>query len=281
MTRPERIILEGRKARLDGSNGQGLSADLGSFVQTINRNSVVGRNHDRLPHNVCWKVDAGPLSICIVELEPQLRRLIWIDEATTDFPLGPEASYQPRRLATPYVVLKVPFLKGRIVPRAELFYRNEPLRYITDPLYWPNLLNVSPNAYGCKAWICTQYLESERTQPGIVEGLEALLNHLWGGGFNRSSELHEGMSGFSKAKADELDPRVTDLDLWEKESIKAPRFVLTISWKPVGMTVDELIDEELRRHRVCRDLGTTGELANLLVTHSAKSSRGARRGKGS
>ena len=93
-----------------------------------------------------------------------------------------------------------------------------------------------------------------------------MLNHLWGGGFNRSSEQHEGSSAFKKAGDDKVDPRVTDVDLWEKECIKDPRFILKVSWKPVGVTIRQLIQEELTRHKAVRDLSRTKELVNLLST---------------
>jgi hypothetical protein len=197
--------------------------------------------------------------------------LSWI-HPESPLPFGPQAIYTPRRLATPYVVLKVPFLHGQIIPQAELFYRNRPLAGLDDELFWSNLLNVSPHAYGCRAWICTQYLKTERPQLGVTAGLDALLHHLWGGGFNRSSEQHEGSSAFKKAGEDKIDPRVTDVDRWEQESIKNPRFVLDVKWKPVGVTVRKMIQEELDRHKAVRDLGRTGELVNLLsATRQPKS----------
>jgi len=272
MTKPERIVLEGDKAVVCGVEGGDLEADLEALAGAVNRNSVLGLEEECLPDNICWKVQAGPLTVCIVQQEPQLRRLLWIDEAS-QLAFGPEARYRYRRLAHPYVVFKVPFLNGRIIPRTELFYRNEPLRRLSDELYWPNLLNVSPNAYGCKAWICTQYLSKEAFANGLQSGLHALVTHLWGGGFNRSSEAHEGASGFSKAKADKLDPRVTDLDLWEQESVKDPRFILQIQWKPVGLTVRQLIENELRVHRVLRNLGSTAEWINLVLSTANGKSR--------
>jgi hypothetical protein len=115
-------------------------------------------------------------------------------------------------------------------------------------------------------------LKTERPQLGVTAGLDALLHHLWGGGFNRSSEQHEGSSAFKKAGEDKIDPRVTDVDRWEQESIKNPRFVLDVKWKPVGVTVRKMIQEELDRHKAVRDLGRTGELVNLLsATRQPKS----------
>lgn len=264
VTTMEEILLSDETFEVRGGDGEPFSGKIGDLIEAVRKNSVVGFDKTPLPkHNLAWKVEAGPLTICIVELEPALRRLEWIDPKS---PLlyGPEAVYTPRRLATPYVILKVPFLGGRMVSKAELFYRNRPLASLDDELYWSNLLNVSPHSYGCRAWICTQYLRRENPLPGVTPGLHALMHHLWGGGFNRSSEQHEGSSAFKKAGEEKVDPRVTDVVRWEKESVKNPRFVLDVNWKPAGVTVGRLIQEELDRHKAVRNLGRTGELVNAL-----------------
>ena len=260
----EEILLTNNEFEVRGGDGEPFRGTLAELLDAVRRNFIVGLDESPLPkNNLAWKVEAGPLTVCIVELEPALRRLEWID-AKSPLPFGPDAVYKPRRLATPYVVLKVPFLHGRIVPKAELFYRNLPLAGLDDELFCSNLLNVSPNSYGCRAWICTQYLAHENPQPGVTPGLHALVNHLWGGGFNRSSEQHEGSSAFQMAAQDKVDARVTDVDRWEKESIENPRFVLDVKWKSAGVTIGRLIQEEIDRHKPIRSLNRASELVNLL-----------------
>ena len=262
----ERIVLEHNQARVEGGDGAEIVSGLNDFIRGINRSSVRGFDEQPLPkNNLAWKIDVGDFTLCLLEQDPALHRLLWLDPKSQD-DLGPDAVYAPRNLATPYVVIKVVFRGGLILPRAELFYRNAPLTHLDDELFWPNLLNVSPHSYQCTAWICTQYLHHEGIQPGVASGLHALLKHLWGGGFNRSSELHEGASGFSKACQDKVDKRITDVERWEAESIKDPRFVLGVNWKPTGLTVRKLIENELQINRVVRDLGNTGELVNILMS---------------
>jgi hypothetical protein len=260
----ERIILQGSEARLTGGDGADAQTDLAGFVAAVAREHVRGLDAEALADHVKWQVGRGHATVCIVQLEPQLRRLMWI---APDSPqrYGPGAKYTERRLATPYVVLKVPFLMGRIVGRAELFYRNEPLRSLDDALYWANLLNVSPNAHGCTAWLCTQYLRAEGQAAGVAAGLHALATHLFGGGFNLSSEAHEGSSGFGKAQKDGIDPRVTDVDRWEAASVADPRFVLGVKWAPTGLTVRQLIETELRTIGGARSLATASDLAAVLL----------------
>jgi hypothetical protein len=176
-----------------------------------------------------------------------LRVIQWISDESP-VPFGPEATARPRRLATPYVILKVPFRRKRIQHRVEVFYRTQPLQSLRGPggqLSWPNLLNVSPRAHGCLCWFCTQYLEQEGPLRGITAGLDAVTHHLWGGQFNFSSEAHEGQSCFSKARDEGIDPRVTDIDRWEAASLADPRFVLHVNWAATGCDVQTLVLSEL------------------------------------
>jgi hypothetical protein len=161
----------------------------------------------------------------------------------------------------------VPFLHGKITSRVELFYRNQPLKSLDDELLWSNLLNVSPHAYQCRAWLCTQYLATELAgASGITGGLNALMHHTFGlGGWNWSSDLSEGKSAFTLAKEMNVDPRVTDVNRWEAESQADPKFVLQVAWKPVGVTVRQLIQDDFKIHRAERNLGQTSEMVSLLL----------------
>src|SRR5260221_9899358 len=98
---------------------------------------------------------------------------------------------------------------------------------------------------------------------GVTGGLNALMHHTFGlGGWNWSSDLSEGKSAFTLCRELNVDPRVTDVDAWEKESLQDPKFVLHVPWKPVdaGLTVRELIQDELRLNRAERNLGQTSEM---------------------
>ncbi len=271
----ERIVLKGAEVLVTGGDGADLRAAVPAFVAALGREGVQGMDPEALADNVKWLVRRGDAVVCVVELKPHLRRLKWI-AADSPHRFGPKAMYHERRLATPYVVLKVPFLKDRVVGRAELFYRPAPLRTLDDALYWPNLLNVSPNAHGCLAWLCTQYLGTEAHAPGVAAGLDAIVHHTFGGGFNLSSEAHEGASAFGKAQKDGLDPRVTDVDRWEAASVADPRFVLSVGWKPVdGLTVRKLIEKELTLLGGGRTLATAADVAGVLVGLAGAAEKGA------
>jgi hypothetical protein len=264
----EQLVLEGNQFHVTGGDGGGFDGELSDLVEAIRKASVTGLDAEPQPrHSVRWKVVGGPLTVVIQELDPELRRMMWIAPDSPQ-PRGKEARYEPRQLATPYIVLKVPFMHGRVTGRVELFYRNRPLEKLDDELYWSNLLNVSPHAYHCKAWLCTQYLAHELAgaPPGVTSGLNALMHHTFGlGGWNWSSDLSEGKSAFTLAKEMDVDPRVIDVDRWEQESLADPKFVLQVPWKPVGLTVRQLIQDEFKINRAERNLGQASEMVNLLM----------------
>lgn len=250
-------------------------------IEVIQDESVLGFDEDPIPPATRWHVRCGALQVLILELNPGVRRMSWIHPDSPE-PYGPEAVYRPVAVATPYVVLKVVFARGRLQPLCELFYRNEPLRSLDDTLYWPNLLNVSPGSYECIAWLCTQYLLKELRQQQVRlkkrkltagEQVEALTTHLWGGGFNLSSDVHEGNSCFAQAKEHGIDARVTDVDRWVAATAEQWDFVLDVEWKSTKWSVRKLIERELERAGLPRDFSNTGELLSALQSRRPRRPR--------
>ncbi len=244
-------------------------------IGAIQSEGITGMTEEPLRECVRWRVKCGAWTIYVLELKPGLRWIRWIDPKSP-IPFGPDALYSDYKLATPYVVLLIPFKDGRVQSRCEVFYRNEPIENLDSKLFWSNLLNVSPNAYGCIAWFCTQYLakelklKSRRSRQVLTFSgqLDAVLTHLWGGGFNRSSEHNEGQSCFSKAVEDRIDARVTDVERWQAESVADSNFVREVEWKSTKLSVRRLIMRHFARAQLPRDLADTGELVNVLLARS-------------
>lgn len=130
----------------------------------------------------------------------------------------------------------------------ECFFRNEPLRKVTDELCYPALLNCSkfhgdPKSNGAPlSWICTQHLKRTKlmnsTDPAdrLNGGFEAVRYCLLETGFNLSSEHHEANSWYGASKG--IDPRISPIENWEKETDKNPLFVLDVPWIKTGYTVE-------------------------------------------
>jgi hypothetical protein len=268
----ERIVIEGTEARLTCDGGQSHVLPVPEFSRVVTESTVYGMQDEPLADNVKWAIHCGHLTVIIVEFKPEVRLVKWVT-AASPARYGPEAVYSNRRLATPYVVLKVPFRSGRVMPRVEVFYRNEPLSSLEGPggeLFFPNLLNVSPVSHGCISWFCTQYLDRAEPTVGIAQGLNGVSHHLWGGAFNESSEAHEGKSGFSLTAERRIDPRVTNIDRWEAESSKDPRFVLGVNWLTTAHTVRQLLEMEWAVHALAPAPRDAKTLGNIMLRWSQK-----------
>ena len=102
--------------------------------------------------------------------------------------------------------------------------------------------------------------------PDMATQLQVVVQHAWGGGFNYSSEAHEGKSCFSKAVEDKIDARVTDPRRWQEETRRDASFILQVPWKSTGMTVRKVVEGHLKRLGALRDVAAPGELASLFIS---------------
>jgi len=283
----DRLVVEGARVRVDLPGSSPMTTPLADLLETVRHHGVRGLDEEPLADSVRWRVECGALTVFILELKPMLRAVTWIDPKS-EIPFGEEATYRTFRLETPFVVLKVPFFKRRLVHMCELFYRTAPLQRLDDPLFWPNLLNVSPASYGCTAWLCTQKLGHplgpgglglppalrRASRPGgVVDQLDAVVTHLWNGGFNRSSEEHEGSSAFEKSVKERVDRRLGCVERWEQASLEEPGFTLGVDWKPTGLTVRTLIEKQLGAVREARPLDTAAELVSALLGRNRTKTR--------
>jgi hypothetical protein len=85
--------------------------------------------------------------------------------------------------------------------------------------------------------------------------------HFWGAGFNRSSEIHEGMSYWTASRS--LDPRFQTLETWEQASQEHPFFPLEVSWTPAQATIGSVIEGMMARLSP-RTPATVAQLSRLL-----------------
>lgn len=265
----EKITIEGKHVSLTSNNSTAdtHTTSVQQFVEGIVESTVCGLSSEPLPDNIKWCVQCHKLTICIVQLTPEMRWIKWLAD-DSPHPFGPGATYVERQLATPYVVLKVPFWGQRIVPRIEVFYRNHPLESLEGDggaLFWPNLYNVSVNAYDCTAWYCSQHLAEARVCTKLQAGLNAVVHHLFGGGFNASSEAHEGLSTLGLCVKENVDPRVTDVKRWAEASKQDPRFVFKVNWKPTGLSVMDLVERELKFHKLSAYPQNVRAVGNIVL----------------
>ncbi len=236
------------------------------FCGLVSENTVSGMHDEPIPDNVKWVVRSGKLTVYILELKPELRRIKWVAEAGAK---ADENGYKFRKLATPYIVMSVPFYGGQLQPQLELFYRTEPLTSLDNPLSTCNLLNVSMGSrvagmHGFKTWVCTQYLNTKYCK-GTADILTEIISHVFGGGFNRSSDRNEGASGFSTYEAAMCDERVKNVERWENESEKNPRFVLDVDWLPAKATPRDLIHFRMKQFAAVEAPDSAKAIGNIML----------------
>jgi hypothetical protein len=245
------LTIEHHAVTLTTEEGQTIRAEDSCLEEMIRQEVLPPLGDEALPDGVKFFEYHEPFFVVVHQLPPHVRRLRWI---TSDSPaaFGPEATYRSVRISIPYVITFAVFYRCArglaIAPMNELYFRNEPLRSRDDPLGFPALLNISAISAPARwrSWICTQYLQTSSKSPWTQQ-LSALLEHTWNGGFNLSSEQHEGASWYGKSQDVHAD--LHPVERWESATTRNEAFALTVPWKPVEMNVGQLMSQILRECR--------------------------------
>lgn len=203
-----------------------------------------------IPDGVKFMRWRKPYLLAVHEHPPMLRNTRWI---TKDSPsaYGAGTVYRPIRLSMPYTVTISTYQisdngAARNTGANQLFFRTNMLKNVKDNLFYPSLLNVS--VVGQKldeTWICTQYLKTA-TNDTWQDVLVKLLEHLWHGAFNYSSEHHEGASWFTRYAQAGIK-EITPVENWETASA-APMFGYKFkNWLPCAYNLEEAIERTFKR----------------------------------
>jgi len=241
----DRIIIENGKVIFDTEEGQRYECPESRMAELLREESTPPLEGCLLPDGVKF-VDWRPPYLLVVHQYPaQVRQMRWITNDSA-VPYGPGATYRPIALSLPYAITFAMFsqTKGRLALGGsnELYFSNQPQRTRSDrSLGYPALLNVSHIKKGKRklSWICTEHL-AHKPNEDWTKQLDNLLHHMWGGGFNLSSEHHEGASWYGLSKG--IHPDLSPVEKWEKASQRNNLFALGVPWKPVPMTFGELVD---------------------------------------
>ncbi|MCH7687940.1 MAG: hypothetical protein IH899_14880, partial [Planctomycetes bacterium] len=109
-------------------------------------------------------------------------------------------------------------------------------------------MNISrvPGENRERAWICTQHL---RRSPEMswTQQLTALVDHSWNGGFNRSSEHHEGASWYKCSEG--VHPELHPIERWEAATTNSEAFGVSVPWKEAELPVGEIIERIFTEQR--------------------------------
>jgi hypothetical protein len=220
-----------------------FSASLKDFLATLAERTDAEPLAEAIPDGVRFVRRRGDAVVLVLEETPQVRTVNWLEDER-GAPFGRGAKYRMARLAFPFVVVVLAFRGGTLTGFQQCFYRTARLSSLSDPLLLPNLYNVA-NGYGQRCWLCLAGLRTNLAELSWNDKVREIRGHFWGAGFNRSSEIHEGMSYWSTMRA--IDPRVDSLDAWERASLADHYFTLNVAWRPAGVTVGGVIDEMIAR----------------------------------
>ncbi len=246
----DKIVQRGRKK-------MGVS----QLCRLIAQHTISDMSDKPIPDNVRWLCESGKHAVYIIELQPELRSILWTDYPHNEWYEEDDAVAGTYTVATPYVILKVPFYKSRILGDVEVFYRNQPLQSIDDELYHTNLHNVK-QFYSSKGYLCCDGLT---VSPGLdrAEVLGELVNHLWSGEFNL--ELGQNFENFANSGHDK---RLATIDAWQAASLADPKFVLGVKWLHANVTVRDLIEIHFRNQAIGVSPASSSQLGNLILSAS-------------
>jgi hypothetical protein len=243
-TMSDRLLLEQGKAIITTEEGRSLERTEDQLVDMLRKEILPPLNGTAIPDGIKFMEWRAPFMLVVHQLPPHVRQFRWI---ANDSPqqYGPGTTYRKVRLSIPYsITFALYFERGGKLYLAgsnELYFRNEPLRSKSEKLCYPALLNISrintPKRQ--RSWICTQYLRHPKGGDWTSQ-LSALLDHTWNGGFNRSSEHHEGASWYGESKGVHAD--LHPVERWEAATTKDEAFALRVPWKPAALTVTDLMD---------------------------------------
>jgi hypothetical protein len=247
----DRIVIENGTVLLETEEGKRLECPEARVAELLRKEAEPPLGGRLLPDGIKLTEWRPPFFLVVHQYPAQVRLVRWIAN-NSPIHYGPGTEYRPVLLSLPYAITFAMFaLRGSHLVLGsynELYFSNQPLERETDKILgYPPLLNVSriPAPRRERSWICTQHL---RHAPGSdwTAQLDGLLHHMWNGGFNLSSEHHEGASWYSLSR--EVRPAVHPVEKWEEASRKDKSFGQRVAWKPVPMSVRELVDSFFAEH---------------------------------
>ncbi|HLG19154.1 MAG TPA: hypothetical protein VI895_04965 [Bdellovibrionota bacterium] len=255
-----RIEIVGDRVACKQDGGEAFAVALKDFIDAVEDHGDCVALSEAIPDGVSFIRRRGDVVVLAVEEKPTLRTVRWLaDESPV--PYGKGAIYRQATLAFPFVVIVAALRCGALTGYQQCFFRTSSLRYLSDPLFCPNLYNVA-EAYGMKCWLCLVGLKKNLAALHWQEKINEIRAHLWGSSFNRSSEVNEGNSYWQTMR--KIDPRVATLQTWEEESRRDRAFPLKIRWQPAGKSVGQVMDEMLAVLAPARPLCSVAELVQLL-----------------
>lgn len=278
---PDKLVMENGKLTISTAEGKQFDATEDDFYHLVRDDVVPPIGDAALPDGVKFFKWQPPFLCVVHQLPAHVRQVRWIT-VDSPAPYGAGAKFAKREISLPYAITFAIYCLMEsglcLINRDELYFRNEPLKTRGDQLGYPALLNVSKidDRRRVRSWICTQHLRTD-SRMNWAQQLGRLIDHTWNGGFNLSSEHHEGASWYGESKG--IHPDLHPIERWVKATKNDSFFACNVTWKPVGLNVGQIEDamlEECGQHlgvsvrRRCKTRSTSilGRLINSLQKQS-------------
>ncbi len=238
-TEPE-IHIAGDQARVMMGRRTLMSTSLGAALESFSQGREQHPGCEILPRDVRIWTERRDATAVALEIPPHARTVRWLKD-DSKAPFGPEATYGKHLLNFPYVILLIVFRRGALTNYQQLYYRIAPLTDEDQELLLPNLYNVA-QGYGQRCWLCLAQLR-RISGLGWSEKLARISDHVFCAAYNRSAEEHEGNSYWAAMR--DVDPRVSSVENWERETRRNRCFALQVAWKPAETTANQVLREML------------------------------------
>jgi len=183
------------------------------------------------PPRIIGSRSLGLAEVFVVAQKAQLREITWNIG-------GQQKILRKFQLSFPPTVFRIVFYGGTL-DSVYVFYSKSDLSGPHSRVYSSNLCNVAPNGCVCLGKGVDE-LRAEIRRFDSNTQIQHVVNHFWyGSAFDLN---HLPSANFIPWK--KIEPKLSSLETWEKQSLRNPVFVLSIDWarRGISWSVEDILD---------------------------------------
>jgi hypothetical protein len=239
----DQLLIHDGKVTVTTDEGVVVEREESDLHAMFRRETSLPMQGVAFPDGLKWIERRDGHLLVVHQSPPHVRQVRWIAPDSPER-CGPGTTYRHVRLSVPYsLAFAMYYAHGDtlvLTDGNELYFSNRPVTSLADHVCYPALLNISkvPGQNRQRAWICTQHLRRRGMSTWTAQ-LHDLLEHVWNGGFNQSSERHEGASWYQESHS---VPRLHPIEEWDRASRENDAFGLSVNWLPAPQSVGEIVE---------------------------------------
>lgn len=278
------VTVEGSAVKTVSPEGAPAEMSVEKLLGALRRSAAAELAGVMMPDGFRTFWHAGPVAVLLFEIPFGLHQVNW---RVGGAPFGPECQYEKFIIALPNIELFAPFVlneRGQFRlarKRVEAHVSNTPIREASAKVYPPPLLNCSKYTNPaeaprkCISWLCTQSLDEAKLAAvkdngaRIRASFRELRRVLLDGGFNLSSDVHEGSSWYTESA--KVVKEICDLNQWQRRSRSDPTWILKQQWIDLGHTAADIATRLLTIMGATKRAAVTSsdDIARLLFEGAA------------